>query len=106
MNIQKFNVRYEVVEGVVKVYIENTYYESYADLREAQDCTEDMLNESLAFDHKYKCAFCQEYFDEKDVQHRIEDHRFTAPWGSTFTIGGDVESIAVCPICGDDIEVN
>ena len=65
---------------------------------------EDKYNEEMDETHDYKCSFCNEWFIESQVEHRIEDSTFTAPYGSTFVLGGNVESIPVCPICKYDME--
>jgi len=71
---------------------------------EAQDIREDFATQALREEHKYSCDFCNLYCNEEDVMHRIEDHSFTAPYGSTFILSVDVASVPVCPICQDDME--
>lgn len=105
MNIKDYDVKYFEYENEVKVFINSSFHEAYSGRLEAEDMVEDFLNDALAFDHKYSCECCQEYYKEADVKHRVEDQRFTAPYGSTWTMGGDVASVAVCPKCNDDLEV-
>lgn len=104
MNIKKYNVQYVELGEKIEARIDGEIYGIYEDLVEAQDNVEDLLHGVLRSESKYTCPFCQEYYNEEDVQHRIEDSTFTAPYGSTFVLGGDVASVAVCPICSDDLE--
>ena len=72
-----------------------------------QDCMDDMENRIAEINREnndYHCQFCNEYFTKADVKFRIEDERFTAPYGCTFVLGGDVACVAVCNICKDDLE--
>ena len=90
------------MRGRVFPFIDKESFGSFENMLEAQDFVEDLLNAALAFENKYYCDFCQEYFQEVDVQHRIEDNTFTAPFGSTLTMGGSIGSVAVCPVCRDN----
>lgn len=86
------------------VYSEGLAVLICADMYEAQDFVEDQCREDLKSNFKYVCDFCNVYCEESEVEHRIEDITFTAPYGSTFVLGGDVGSVPVCPVCGDDME--
>ena len=88
----------------VDVMIDGEFEDNFDDMCDAQDTVEDMLNEELRGEYKYYCSFCQEYYNEVDVYHRIQDETFTAPFGSTVIIGRDVTSVPVCPNCSDDLE--
>ena len=97
---------YEIrVEGkAFVVYHEGVSIQHCVDMYDAQDFVEEQCREDLKGYHKYICDFCNVYCDENEVEHRIADETFTAPYGSTFVLGGDVSSVAVCPLCGDDME--
>lgn len=70
---------------------------------EVEDFIYDSCVEDLKSEYKYHCDFCNAHFNESDIEHRIEDQKFTAPYGSTIVIGGDVATVPVCPICKDDM---
>ena len=86
------------------IYLGGDYLGDYESLIEAQDTLDDEFTAAMDGDHKYRCDFCQEWFDEQQVEHRIEDQSFTAPLGEIFVLGKDVGCIPLCPICGLDLE--
>ena len=94
----------KAIDNLFVIYLDGDYIGEYDNLLEAQDVLEDAHDEAMNGEHKYKCDFCQQWFDECDVVHRIEDQSFTAPYGDTFVLGGDVASVPICPICSDDME--
>ena len=79
-------------------------HEGYDDKVECEDFMNDEYEFVMNEKHDYKCDFCNEWFDKDQIQFRIEDRSFTAPYGSTFVINDHIGIIAVCPICKDDIE--
>lgn len=93
-----------VLGNMFCIFLDEEFIGEYDNILEAQDILEDHYSSSMDENHKYKCDFCIEWFDEDDVRHRIADERFTAPFGSTFVMGGNVASIPVCPCCGDDLK--
>lgn len=76
----------------------------FADKLEAEDYIEDQAEEALKDIYYYHCEFCNAYFEKDEPEHRIEDRRFTAPYGSIVVIGGDVGAVPVCPVCNEDLE--
>ena len=101
--VKDFNIDYREEDGKIKVYIDGRFFEAFDGLLEAEDVTEDTLNEELRGDFDYHCDSCLEYFNRGDIEFRIEDNTFTAPYGSTFVMGGDVDVVPVCLNCGDDL---
>ena len=102
----RFNMKKEIklLDNMFYIFLDGELIGEYSNMLEAQDTLEDAYCKAMDEKHKYKCDFCQEWYDEQDVLHRIEDRTFTAPYGSTFVLGGDVGSVAVCPVCSDDLE--
>lgn len=94
----------KVLDDRFLIYLDGDYLGEYDNLIEAQDTLDDEFTAAMDGDHKYRCDFCQEWFDEQQVEHRIEDQSFTAPYGSTWVIGGDLTSVPVCPVCDCDLE--
>ena len=99
-------MKYEIkkIDGLFYYYLDGEPSKFYKNIMDCQDDMEDEYNSIMSDRHKYRCEFCQDYYNENDVEHRIEDGTFTAPYGSTFVIGGTVASVPVCPICQDDLE--
>ena len=91
-------------KGLYVLYWDEDIHDSFTNLDEANDELQDLVDTNLAEDHYYKCDFCQVYFQKDEPEHRIEDDLFTAPYGSTFVMGGDVSSVPVCPVCREDLE--
>ncbi len=90
------------VSGVMFcVYLDNEHLGDFDNMVEAQNVLEKEYTKAMNGSHEYKCNFCNEWFVEDQVEHRIEDRSFTAPYGSTFVLGGEVGSVPVCPVCND-----
>lgn len=106
MTINEYSkIDYKEENGLITVSIngDDSIFEPFESMLDAQDEAEDFVKEEMKGEFQYYCDFCQEFLNESDVQHRIEDARFTAPYGSTVVIGGDVLSVPVCPFCDDDL---
>jgi hypothetical protein len=86
------------------VYMDDEHTGTYDDKLEAEDILEDAVTDRLKEDNEYVCDFCNTYYNKDDIEFRIEDNRFTAPYGSTFVMGGSVYCVPVCPICRGDME--
>ena len=85
-------------------FIDGEPSEGFQTKEECEDTLEDILDEINRGENDLVCEFCKEFYKKKNVQYRIEDNQFTAPYGSTFVWGGDIDVIPVCPICKGDLE--
>ena len=107
MTINEYSkIEYKEKDGLIYVSIDNDsqIFEPFESMIDAQDTAEDFVKDEMRQHFRFYCSFCQEFLNETDVEHRLEDSRFSAPFGSTIVWGGDVETIPVCPFCGDDLE--
>jgi len=54
----------------------------------------------------YYCNDCDKTFTENEANTREEDNTFSAPFGELkVVIGGYIDTIFICPECGEDLEV-
>jgi len=91
-------------KGLYYYVIDGEESEDYTDKQWCQDDMEDRIAEINRENNDLYCPFCNEYFLIENVKCRIEDRSFTAPYGSTFVLGGEVGAVPVCNICKDDLE--
>lgn len=98
----KYSIKEE--NGKFNVYLDGKIENTLDDEIEAQDFIYDQAKETAELEYSLHCDFCDVYFQKDEPEHRIEDDRFTAPYGSTFVMGGDVSSVPVCPVCREDLE--
>ena len=92
------------IEGYYYYFIDDEKSERYGTIEWCNDDMEDQIAVINRENNDFYCQFCNEYFKKDDVKFRLEDQRFTAPYGSTFVLGGDVACVPVCNICKDDLE--
>lgn len=102
---KKEHYRIEETKSFSTVYLDGDVEEVFSSFLEAEDYVEEHAEADLAEYNHYKCDFCNVYFKANEPEHRIEDSSFTAPYGSTFVLGEDISSVAVCPTCGRDLEI-
>lgn len=106
MEKEKFEITKEIKEkdGLYYYYLNGDESISYTDRNDCEDDMEDEYADMMNDEHHLVCLFCNEWFYTDQVEHRIEDSTFTAPYGSTIVIGGDVGSLPVCPNCKRDLD--
>lgn len=92
------------IDNLFVIYLDGEYIGEYDNLIDAQDSLDDAYTEAMDGGHKYKCDFCQQWFNESEVQHQLEDSTFVAPYGEMIEWGGGVVVVPVCPVCGDTME--
>jgi len=86
------------------VYIHGEPVGTYDDKLEAEDYIEDELEKEMKEDFSFVCDFCKLYCKQAEINLRLEDNSFNAPYGDFEEKISQLNRIPVCPICGRDLE--
>ena len=86
------------------IYVADKREEAFDNMLEAQDVMEDQAEQDLKDEYKIFCSFCNLFCGQEEVEYRLADWRYTAPYGETMAVAGHMGTVPVCPICGDDME--
>ncbi len=52
----------------------------------------------------FYCEWCEKQIKESEIEYRLEDDSFSAPYGDIFVPGGSIYRVEICPDCKEDLE--